>query len=101
MVYNLTNISSNTTGILSLTQNVNDTLMLGWLGSLFLIGVAVVLLTSFLFATGDTKRSIAATAFISFGLALFLRALSLVPDTAIYITLVGCAAALAFTWRRN
>ena len=100
MSYNLTNISQNTTGLLSLTQNVNDTLMLGWLGSLFLIGIAVVLLTSFLYTTNDVKRSIAATCFISFALALFLRALSLVPDLAIYVTLVCSAAALAFSWRK-
>lgn len=100
MVYNLTNISTNTTGLLSLTQSVNDTLMFGWLGSLFLIGISVVLFTSFLFSTNDVKRSVAATCFISFGLALFLRALSLVPDLAIYITLVASAAALAFSWRR-
>ena len=81
--YNLTNISQNMTGLLSLTQAVNDTLMLGWLGTLFLIGIAVVMLLSFLFMTGDVKRSIAATSFLSFGLALFLRALSLVPDMAI------------------
>lgn len=100
MVYNLTNLSTNTTGILSLTQNVNNTLMFGWLGSLFLIGVAVVLLTSFLYSTNDVKRSIAATSFISFALALFFRAVNLVPDIAIYITLICAAASLAFSWRK-
>jgi hypothetical protein len=100
MPYNLTNMSQNTTGILSLTQNVNDTLMLGWLGTLFLIGVTVIILTSFIFSTNDVKRSVAATAFLSFALCLFLRAISLVPDTAIYVTLICSAAALAFSWKR-
>lgn len=100
MSYNLTNMSSNITGILSLTQNVNDTLMFGWLGSLFLMGVGVVILTSLIFTTNDVKRSIAATTFICFGLALFLRAVDLVPDLAIFITLILCAASLAFAWKR-
>lgn len=100
MPYNLLNASNSTTGLLSLTQSVNDTLMFGWFGSLFLIGVSIVILTSFIFVTNDVKRSVAATSFISFGLALFLRALDLVPDLAIYITLVCAAAALAFSWRR-
>lgn len=101
MPYNLTGMAENTTGILSLTQNVNDTLMLGWLGSLFLIAITVIVFSSFIFSTNDVKRSVAATAFISFGLCLFLRALSLVPDLAIYITLICSAAALAFSWRRS
>lgn len=101
MSYNLTNISSNTTGLLSLTQNVNDTLMFGWLGSLFLIGIGVIILTSFIYVTNDVKRSIAATTFICFGLALFLRAVQLVPDLAIYITLICAAASLAFSWKRS
>ena len=49
MSYNLTNMSQNVTGLLSLTQSVNDTLMFGWLGSLFLIGITVVIFTSFIF----------------------------------------------------
>lgn len=100
MSYNLTNLSQNTTGILSLTQNVNDTLMFGWLGVMFLIGISFVILTSFLFTTNDVKRSVAATAFLSFGLCIFLRAVNLVPDLAIYATLVCSAVALAFSWRR-
>lgn len=100
MAYNLTNLSQNTTGILSLAQNVNETLTLGWLGSLFLIGLTVVMLLSFIFATNDVKRSIAATSFLSFGLALMLKAVSLVPTLAVYIALVVCAASLAFTWKR-
>jgi hypothetical protein len=65
-----------------------------------LIGLTVIILTSFIFSTNDVKRSVAATAFISFGLCLFLRAIDLVPDIAIYITLICSAAALAFSWKR-
>lgn len=98
--YNLTNLTQNTTGLLSLTQNVNNTLMFGWLGTLLLIGLAVVYFMSFLFTTGDTKRSIAATGFLSFVTALFLKIIGLIPDIALYIALVLAAASLAFSWRR-
>lgn len=101
MSYNLTNISQNTTGLLSLTQNVNDTLMFGWLGTMFLIGVTVVIFTSFIFTTNDVKRSVAGTAFLSFSMALFLRAVSLVPDLAVYVTLVCAGLALAFSWKKG
>lgn len=103
MSYNLTNISymMNQSGMIGAVQVVNNDLMRGWLGSLFLIAVAIVVLTSFVYSTNDIKRSIAATSFISFAVALFLRAVSLIPDQAIYITLICCAASIAFSWRRN
>lgn len=103
MVYNLSNISymANESGILGVAQAVNTNLTFGWLGSLFLIGVSVVILTSLIFSTNDVKRSIAATSFISFALALFLRAVNLIPDLAIYITLICCAASLAFAWKSS
>ena len=103
MVYNLSNISqmANESGVLGVVQVVNNSLMFGWLGSLFLIAVSIVILTSLIFSTNDVKRSIAATSFISFALALFLRAISLIPDMAIYITLICCAASLAFSWKTS
>lgn len=101
MVYNITNISqmANESGILGVAQAVNNELMLGWLGTFFLIGISVIILTSLIFSTNDFKRSIAATSFISFALALFLRAINMIPDLAIYITLICCAASLAFSWK--
>lgn len=103
MVYNLTNVSSmvNNSGVLGMTQEVNNQLMFGWLGALFLIAVSFIILTSFLYSTNDVKRSVAATSFISFGIALFLRAISMLPDLGIYITLVVAGVALAFSWKRS
>jgi hypothetical protein len=101
MVYNITNIShmANQSGVLGVTQAVNNHLMGGWLGSLLLIGITIIILTSLVFSTNDLQRSIAATSFISFALALFLRAMGLIPDMAIFITLICCAASLAFSWK--
>ena len=103
MTYNLTNISymANQSGILGVTQVVNDQLMMGWLGTMLLIAISVIILTSLIFSTNDIKRSISATSFISFALALFLRAINLIPDMAIYITLICCALSLAFSWKRG
>lgn len=101
MSYELLNVSNHTTGILSLTQNVNDQLMFGWLGTLFLIGITIIIFTSFIFSTNDVKKSVAATSFLSFALALFLRAVNLVPDMAIFTTLVCAAVALAFAWKKG
>lgn len=103
MTYNITNIShmANESGILGMAQVVNNDLMFGWLGTLFLIGLTVVIFTSLIFSTNDLKKSIAATSFLSFAMALFLRALNLIPDLAIYITLVCCAVSLAFSWKRD
>lgn len=101
MSYNITNISNmmNNSGVLGGVQAVNDGLMGGWLGTLFLIGLAVVILTSLIYSTNDFKRSMAATSFICFGLALFLRAINMIPDLAIFITLICCAASIAFSWK--
>lgn len=96
MAYNMTALGSNVTGLLSFTQNVNNVLMKGWLGTLLLIGLAIIFYIAFITSTGDAKKAIGGTAFLSFGLSIFLRAMSLIPDLALFITLVCCAAAIAF-----
>jgi len=99
MVYNLTGIVSNSGGILSLTQGVNTVLMGGWFGTLILLGLTVVFFTSFMFTTNDTNKSIAATAFISFTLAILLRVMVLISDLTLIITLIAAAGALAVSFK--
>ena len=99
MVYNLTGISQNGTTVIGFVQGVNDNLMFGWLGILFMLGLLVIIAMSFHFSTRDISKSMAATAFIAFGLALFMRALSLIPDLAMFITLIAASATIAFTWK--
>ena len=101
MVYNLTGIVENTTGMLSFTQGVNNELMGGWLGIIFLIGLSVVLFGSFMFTTNDTKKSVAATSFLCFGIAFLFRMIDFVGDTTLFVCLIGCAAAIAFTWKES
>lgn len=97
MVYNLTQIA-NVTSPLQFVQNINSGLMFGWLGVLWLIGISVVLLTSFIFVTRDVRKSFSATAFIAFGLGLLLRAMGLMGDISLFIVLLVAGAALAFLW---
>ncbi len=75
--------------------------MLGWLGTLFLIGVCVIVFLAFTFTTDDPKRAIAATSFIAFGLAIFLKAMSLINTTTLIITLVLMGLSLAVLWKRD
>lgn len=100
MAYNLTAIATNTTGMLGFTQAVNNELMFGYLGVMLLIGIVGVLFMSFMFSTNDVSKSVAATGFIAMGLSFLLRALSLIPNLAMFITLIGAGAAIAFTWKR-
>ena len=97
MVYNMTSISQNTTGLVTLAQGVNNELMGGALGILLLIGLTAVVIITFFQTTNDPNKSIAAGGFIALTFSLFLRAVDLIPDLALLITLTIAAAAIAFS----
>ncbi len=97
--YNMTSIiSGNETSLLTFTQGINDVLLGGWLGTLFMIGLAFILFISFQITTQDVKKSIAATSFICFSLSLTLTGLGLMPPLAIFLTLIISAIAVAMSW---
>jgi len=99
MAYNLTQVA-NVTNFLEFTQNVNHYLMNDLLGVLLLFAIGVICVSSFHWSTRDLKGSILATSFILFTLSLLMRAINLVPNLAVFITLIGCAAAVAFSWKQ-
>lgn len=99
MVYNLTEIGTNTTGLLGFTQSVNTVLLDGYLGVLILLGVSTILFLSYMFRTGDVQKALGASSFIAFGLSILLGALGLLPNLAMLITLVISAATLALTFK--
>ncbi len=102
MSYNLTQIATNTTGILGMTQGINEELMFGWLGIILLIGLSAIIFIAFIKTTGNTQKAMTATGFITFILALLLRAMQLITnDLVLFITLIICAGAIAITWRRD
>ena len=98
MSWNLSYIASNTTGILSFIQGVNTVLMQGWLGVLLLIAITVICFMAFMVSTNDVRKSIIGSSFIAFGLSLFLKAMSLVPNLAIFICLIAAAASVAWSF---
>lgn len=98
MTYNLTAIGSNTTGLLGFIQGVNSTLMFGWLGILMLMAITTICFIAFMTTTQDARRAIGASSFVAFGSSIFLRAMGLIPDLALFIALVCSAAAIAFSF---
>lgn len=97
MVYNLTGLVSNSTTYLGFIQGVNEQLMLGWFGTLFLIGIVILVFMAFIGTTGNVKISIMTTSVIAMVLALLLTAMDLITNNVVlYATLVLCAAAIAF-----
>lgn len=105
MVYNLTSIAENSTGLLGLTQGVNDVLLFGWFGTLIIMAVCTILFISFIGATkgqeSSVARSFAATMFIALALSLLFRAVELVPNKVLYVCLVGAAASVGFMFRKS
>lgn len=100
MVYNITGIAANGTDLLTLTQGINTTLTMGWLFTMILIGLSIIIFTSFFYSTREIGGSILATAFITFVLAVLLRAVNLVPNSTLFITLIFAAGAIGFTYKR-
>ena len=95
MSYNLSSIG-NQSGVLGLIQTVNSELMLGWLGVLMLVAIGGICFMSFMFATNDAGKSLASTSFLLVGFSILLRLMSLIPNLALFITVVLCAGTLAF-----
>jgi len=98
MSYNLTAISENATGLLSLMQGVNEVLLFGYLGALMLLSLTVVFGTSFYFATQDIAQTVGATSAIMFLLASMLAAMGLLSALWVFVTLILWAAILAFNY---
>lgn len=100
-MYNITGIATNTTSTLAFMQAVNQGVMDGWMFTMFLIGIGVVLFVTFLITSGDVKKAMSGTSIILMTFSMMLRAMDLVPNITLFITLVGAAIAIAFTWRED
>jgi len=97
----MSGLVSNSTTIVGFVQGINDTLMFGWLGTFFLAGISAVVLMGFYSSTQDVKTSLAGTSFVTFTLSLFLAALDLIPNIALYTTLILCAVVVATTFKKT
>ncbi len=98
--YNLT-LAGNSSGIVSLAQTVNAELMGGYFGVLILITMFALTSFGFIQTTGHTGKSITASSFLIFVLALLLRVVDLVSDITIYVTLALVAFSVAILIGRD
>jgi hypothetical protein len=99
MSYNLSIIADNSTTMLGFTQGVNTVLMQDMMGVILLVGLTLVCLLAFMFSTNDAKKSVAASAFIAFLLSIFIRAMGLMNNKFMLMSMVIAAVAIAFTFR--
>ncbi len=101
MVYNLSGIASNSTTVLDLVQGVNENLLMGYGGLIFLLGVSVVFFLSFFFSTRDAVKSMAATSFLFFAFCVLFRAMELINNKILLASLIILGFALAFSGKRS
>lgn len=94
-LYNLSTLT-NASDVVVLTQNVNTHLMDGWLGTLLLFVVLVIMFLGFYWSTREAQRSLATTCFIGFFMSLLLVALGLVSTLVVFILLIASAFSVAF-----
>lgn len=94
MVYNLSGLSSNTTGVVTFMQGVNSILMEGVFGMLIIIVIFVVSLIAFLGGTNSASKSFLGASFIAFSITILFRAVDLVPDLMLYAMLVILAGSV-------
>ena len=95
MSYNLTDIGAVNNSI-EFIQNINTQIMGGHYGTLILITISVIIYMAFVFSSRQPVKSLVATAFISFGLSLFLVTVELISPLAVWICLVAAGIGLAF-----
>ena len=72
--------------------------MADMLGMFILITIFMISLLAFMQSTGRMSTSLAASSFISFMIALLLRAMDIIPDLILYITMgvMALSAAMLF-----
>ena len=92
-MYNLTNLTNETTNLVGLTQYANWAGG-GWLGIMILISLTVIVMMSLLSKGYEIRRCFAAASFITMISAFFLKMIELVPDLAVMISMIACGGSL-------
>jgi len=102
MVYNLTAITTgNETGLLNMVVGINNNLMFGFLGDLFLIGFAIILFMSFYMATNDISKSTMGTFMIIFIISISMVALGLVHTMTPFIAGTFLVLGVVFSYSQK
>lgn len=99
-MYNMSKFS-NSSGMLDFIQAVNEHLMFNWLGVIFLVAIVVICFMAFFTATNDVRKAVMASSFIGFGMCLFLKAMSLIPNLAVFICLIIAAISVAWSFSND
>jgi len=99
-MYNLTNITGdgNTTGLLNTVQGINDVLMFGYLGDIFLMGFAAILFITFYTSTQDVAKTLMGTFMIIFVLSISMVGLGLVHTLTTIIALIMLVAGVVLSY---
>lgn len=99
MVYNLSGITQNTTGILSLFQGVNTEIMGGWFGTLIIIVVYSIALITFLLSTNEANKALVAASFVAAIISTLFLAVNLVPPMVFFVSLIVLAGSIAVSFK--
>ena len=97
--HNLT-LMGNSSGIVELTQLVNDNLMHGMFGVFLLVTIFAITFMSFMASTGHAGKAYIGSSFIIFIISLFLWVLGFIPDLALMGALALAAFGVAFVKTR-
>ena len=97
----MTGLASNSTTVVGFVQGINDNLMMGWMGTMLLISLIIIIYSTFYFTTQDVSRALAGASFISMVFAFLLKLMDLIPGLVLYITIILAAGTIAFTWKKN
>lgn len=92
--HNLT-LAANTSGVVDFIVTVNDGLMYGLYGTLLLITIFILTYLTYFAITNHAGKSMMASSFIVFILAIFLRIVGILPDQVLYACLALCAFSVA------
>lgn len=95
-MYNLTGLAANSTGIVQFSKAVSDVLTEGWLFTVILTTICIIIFIISIYQTGDTKKSFAGAAFLGAIMAMLLMLIGLISNTVFFVYVILGAAAVAF-----
>ena len=89
MPYNMSLI--NGSGTVAFIQTVNDKMMFGYFGTMFLITLGIILFMAYYNKTNSPKSSAGFSSLIVAVMSVFMRTFNLVPDIAVLIAWILAA----------
>lgn len=99
MVYNLSLI--NGTGIVSLTQTVNQELMFGWFGPMLLLTIFLITFISMVQFSQDARRSFSYASTITAIMSLPVSTLQLASEVWVFGTWIMAAISIFFLFLKE